>query len=127
MKSVMIAAGVLTLALAGCQTASQQQPKQVWVRADGQSIRGNPRLEQQGQIDLTICKGETQKAAVGMAPIYYSGIAGAVNAAMIEQQRGSALKDVAIGCMAEKGYILSTEEEAEARRAAAGARPRRRG
>ncbi|MBB3020656.1 hypothetical protein FHR70_003742 [Microvirga lupini] len=126
MKLVSIAAiGAVALGLAGCQTtADQQQPKKVFVRADGQSIRGNPRLEQQAELDKTICIGETQKAAVGMSPIYYRGVVGAIQAGMIENQRQSALLDVAIGCMASKGYVVSTEEEAAARQAAR-SRPRR--
>lgn len=125
MKSLILAAGVLTLALAGCQTTAQQ-PRKAFVRADGQSIRGNPRLEQQAELDKTICIGETQKAAVGMAPIYYQGIAGAINAGIIEGQRQNALMDVAIGCLASKGYILSTEEEAERRYIASRTRSTRR-
>ena len=96
----------------------------VWVRIDGQSVRDNPTLEQQFVLDGTICKGETQKSAVGMAPIYYRGIAGAINAGIIESQRQDALVDVAKGCMAEKGYIYVTEQEGEARIAAAKARRR---
>ena len=126
MKSALFAVGAVALALAGCQTTGEQQPKKVWVRADGQSIRGNPKLEQQGELDLTVCRGETQKAAVGMAPIYYRGIAGAINASIIESQRQDALLDVIKGCMASKGYILSTEEEAAARQAAYEAKHRRR-
>jgi hypothetical protein len=98
----------------------------VFVRADGQSIRGNPRLEQQAELDKAVCIGETQKAAVGMPPIYYQGLAGAINAGIIEGQRQNALMDVAIGCLASKGYILSTQEEAEARYLAAQSRTRRR-
>jgi hypothetical protein len=126
MKFVSILAiGASALALAGCQRAGQQGPKMVWVRIDGQSVRSNPKLEQQFVLDGTICKGETQKSAVGMAPIYYRGIAGAINASIIENQRESALMDVAKGCMAEKGYIYVTEQEADARFAAAAAKPRR--
>jgi hypothetical protein len=125
MRPVSIAAvGAVALALAGCQTAAQQEPKMVWVRIDGQSVRDNPTLEQQFVLDGTICKGETQKSAVGMAPIYYRGIAGAINASIIESQRQDALVDVAKGCMAEKGYIYVTEQEGEARIAAAKARRR---
>src|SRR5215207_15300 len=75
-KLVFVAAAASVL-LSACQTT--QTPKPVWLRADGQSVRGNSALEQQGQLDRTICKGETQKAAVGMAPIYYSGRAATAN------------------------------------------------
>jgi outer membrane lipoprotein SlyB len=125
MKSVLLAVGVVSLALAGCQTTANQQPQRVWVRTDGQPIRGNPKLMQQGELDWTICKGETNKVALGVAPIYWSGIAGAINASMIEEQQKKALVEVAIGCMAQRGYELITVEEAEARRAAYDSRRRR--
>lgn len=89
------------------------------MRADLRRISGNPELEQQAELDKTICLGETQKTAAGMSPIYYRGIGGAINAAIIENERGAALKDVAIGCMAQRGYIRVTKEEGEARIAAA--------
>jgi hypothetical protein len=39
-----------------------------------------------------------------MAPIYYRGIGGAIDAAIIQQQRQALLEDVAKGCMAQRGY-----------------------
>ena len=118
MKPIVLAAvGVATFAVAGCQTAGQKQ-NITFVRADGRPMRGNAKLEQQFQLDATICKGEMQKIAAGAAPIYYSGIVGAVNAEMIAQGKKNALLDVGKGCMAERGYVQISEEEAEARRLA---------
>ena len=44
-----------------------------------------------------------------MAPIYYQGLSGAIDASAIEGQRMAALTDVAKGCMAQKGYIQVAE------------------
>lgn len=116
MKLISISAiGAAALVLAGCQTTAEQQPKRVWVRTDGRPIANNPKLLQQGELDWTICKGETNKVALGVAPIYWRGIAGAINASIIEEQQKKALVDVAIGCMAQRGYRLIPQEEAEAR------------
>jgi len=88
---------LLGLGLAACQTT---QPNLIWVRADGRPVS-----PQQFELDKTICLGETQKSAVGMAPVYYHGIGGAIDAAILENQRGSALQDVGRGCMAQHGYL----------------------
>jgi len=124
MKSTLIAVGVAALVLAGCQTTAEQ-PQRGWVRVDGRPMIGNPQLTQQLQIDQTICLGETSKAASGMQPVYWRGIGGAIQAQMIENQRTDMLTNVAKGCMAEKGYMLMTAEEAAAFRASrAQSRPR---
>jgi hypothetical protein len=123
MKPLLLAAvGAASLALAGCQTTSQQS-QMTWVRIDGQSSINNPKIQQQFQIDRLVCQGETNKAASNMQPVYWRGIAGAVQAQMVENQRTDTLKGVAEGCMAEKGYIQVTMEEAQARNAAR-SRPR---
>ena len=89
----------IIFALAGCVTA-QQGPTKIWVRADGKPV-----AQGQYQIDSTICIGETQKSAVGMPPIYYQGLAGAISASIIQDQREAALVQVAEGCMAQRGYL----------------------
>jgi hypothetical protein len=119
MRITLISFIGLTLVMAGCQ--STPQDPEVWVRLDGQRITGSPILEQQSEVDKAICAGQTQQAAVGMAPVYYSGLAGAISAAAISNQRSAALTDVAKGCMAQRGYMrvpLSQAEEARARFAA---------
>lgn len=87
----------LGLGLAACQSTQQNY---TWVRADGRAVS-----PQQFELDKTICLGETQKSAVGMAPVYYHGIGGAIDAAILENQRGAALQDVGRGCMAQRGYL----------------------
>mgnify|MGYP001759981283 FL=1 len=97
--------------LVGCQTMPADN--MIWLRTDGQSQAGNPHLAQQFQIDSTVCKGETQKSAVG-APIVYSNgsIASEVSAAVTSSQQGNALNDVLKGCMAQKGYMLVPKDQA---------------
>ena len=114
-----LAAIALAAAVAGCQTAAQNGPVYGWMRADLRRISGDPERERQAALDKAVCLGETQKSAVGMAPVSYRGIGGAIDAAILENQRGDALKDVAKGCMAQRGYLYVTREEAEAQLAAA--------
>lgn len=94
---------VLCLVTGACASAPAEQL--VFIRTDGQSTAGNPALEQQGLIDRTICAGQTQQSAIGAPIVYYQGIGGAIDAAVIQGQRQGALSDVARGCMAQKGYI----------------------
>ena len=96
--------------ISGCATVPQE--KLVFIRTDGQQIRGNAALEQQGEIDKTVCVGQTQQSALGM-PIVYTGggLAGALEAGAISGQRQASLTDVAKGCMAQKGYVQVPESE----------------
>lgn len=107
MRKIAIAA--LCVALGGCAAA----PKMGWVRVDGQSARENPVLATQFEVDTTSCLGERNKAALSGATVAGGGIAGAMAAA----DRSNAADTVARGCMAEKGYLLIKEDEAEAKRA----------
>lgn len=99
----------LCLALGGCAAA----PKMVWLRVDGQTVRENPVLQTQAEIDGTSCLGERNKAALSGVTVAGGGIAGALAAA----ERTNAADTVARGCMAEKGYLLVREDEADAKRA----------
>ena len=105
-----IAIGALTLA--GCATPPPPDPL-LWTRTDGQKITGNAALEQQDQIDEAICKGEGQKSAVVIAPIYYSGLAGAIRAAQIQNEHRESLTDIVKGCMAQHGYIAVPASQAD--------------
>ena len=95
--------------LGGCAAA----PKMVWLRVDGQTVRENPVLQTQAEIDGTSCLGERNKAALSGVTVASGGLAGAMAAA----DRSAAADTVARGCMAEKGYLLVREDEAEAKRA----------
>jgi hypothetical protein len=103
--------GILALcaALGGCAAA----PQMLWVRTDGQTIRENPVLVQQAELDRTICTGERSKAALSGVTFTGGGFAGAIAA----QQRTVGADQVGQGCMAEKGYVLVQEDQAEAKRA----------
>lgn len=109
-KKAVIGAAVAAMSawLAACAT----QPKVMWLRLDGQRTSDNPVLHQQAEVDKTICAGEMQKANVSGVTVANGTIASIVAA----QQRSDAVGDVLKGCMAEKGYILVKEEEAEAQR-----------
>jgi uncharacterized lipoprotein YajG len=95
--------------LAGCA----QQPKVVWVRADGQRASVNPVLATQFELDSTACLGERNKAALSGVTVASGGFAAIAAAA----ERGAAADTVARGCMAEKGYLLVPEDQAEAKSA----------
>lgn len=113
MKFKCIAALALSaMMLAGCQTTPQVQ--MVWVRTDGHRLAENPAYGQQFSIDKTICLGEVQKTAATAPIIYYQGLAGAIDAAMIQQQHNQAYLDIIKGCMAQKGYVYVPLSQAPA-------------
>lgn len=95
---------VLCAALGGCATA----PKMLWVRSDGQSVRANPVLQTQIELDSTSCLGERNKANLSGVTLAGGGISGIVAA----QNRSDAADTVQRGCMAEKGYLLVPEDQA---------------
>ena len=90
---------LLILAFAGCAA----QPKMLWIRTDGQPMRGNPVLFEQYRIDITICDGEGSKADLS---------AGADN-----PRRFREVPVIFEGCMAQRGYIRVLESELETRAA----------
>jgi len=96
---------VAALALAGCA------PHMIYLRADGQMAAGDPVLQQQFEMDHTICQGDMQKANVSGVTFAGGGIVGAVAAA----NRNEAVGQVGQGCMAEKGYVLVREDQAAAK------------
>lgn len=100
----------LCAALSGCATAP---PPMQWIRTDGKRSAGDPVLAQQFDVDRTVCLGERQKAALSGVTLASGGFA----AALAAQERGNSADAVAKGCMAEKGYLLVPEDQAEVRRA----------
>jgi hypothetical protein len=58
-----------------------------------------------------MCLGEREKADLSGVTVAQGGLAGIVAA----QQRGQAADAVGQGCMAQKGYVMVREDEAEAR------------
>ena len=95
----------VALALAGCA------PHMIYLRADGINPVGDPVVNQQFEMDRTICQGDMQKANVSGVAITGGGIPGVVAAA----NRSNAVAQVGQGCMAEKGYVLVKEADAPAK------------
>jgi hypothetical protein len=104
-KTILILAAV---SLVGCA----QQPKQVFIRTDGQSIKGNAALEHQYQIDATVCEGDMQKANMSGTQF----CRGAVDCAVAGAVRGEQAMTVGKGCMAQRGYMAVLETEADAKK-----------
>ncbi|WP_315701856.1 MULTISPECIES: hypothetical protein [unclassified Bradyrhizobium] len=105
----LISGIALCCVLGSCAAA----PKMVWLRVDGQPAKDNPVLRTQYEVDATACLGERNKAALSGVTFTGGGVGGAIAAA----ERSNAADTVARGCMAEKGYLLVKEEEAEQKRA----------
>jgi hypothetical protein len=82
-----------------------------WVRVDGQRSAQNPVLAQQFEIDRTVCLGERQKASLSGVTVASGGIA----AVLAAQDRANSADTVARGCMAEKGYLMVPQDQAEAK------------
>lgn len=81
--------------VAGCQTA--KAPPMMWVRVDGVSMVGNEDLARQFEADIVACRGIRQRTLiVAPAPVNAFDAAG----------MNAALRDVARGCMADRGYLL---------------------
>lgn len=91
--------------LSGC--ATEPPVKMTWIRIDGS--RPDPA---QYEVDATICQGAMAQAAVGQTPVYYSGLAGAIAAGAIVAERNQGIEAIGKGCMAQRGYLRVTEEEA---------------
>jgi hypothetical protein len=109
MRNLLLAALAASI-LAACATAP---PPMAWVRTDGQRAAGDPVLAQQFDVDRTVCLGERQRAALSGVTIASGGLA----AAMAAQDRGNSADAAARGCMADKGYLMVPEDQAEAKRA----------
>jgi hypothetical protein len=98
---------VLCAALGGCAAA----PNMLWLRADGQHMRDNPIYAQQFEMDGTVCLGERSKANLSGVTFTGGGLSGIAAAS----NRAAAADSVQRGCMAEKGYLLVPEDQAEAK------------
>lgn len=99
--------------LAACQTQAPQE-QYLWVRTDGRSGAADPALTAQYEIDRTVCFGEVQKSAAGAPVIYYSGLDGAISAAMLQSQYTKVYVDIMKGCMAGRGYLMVPASQAAA-------------
>lgn len=99
----------LCAVLGGCAA----QPKMLWLRADGQRAADNPALRTQFELDGTACLGERNKANLSGVSVIGGGLAGMAAAA----ERSAAADTVQRGGMAEKGYLLVPEDQAESKQA----------
>ncbi len=104
---------IISIVIVGTVVAACAGPKLVPVRMDGQRITESPVLAHGYEADHTICRGETQKANLSKTKHYYGGVAGIAESLDQAQAAG----DVYAGCMAQRGYAMVKEEEAEAKRA----------
>lgn len=100
MRSV-VALAVAALTLSGCATPS------VYLLADGRAPGSDPVLNQQFEMDRTICNGDMQKANLSGVTVSGGGFAGV--AATVE--RNQAASQVGVGCMASKGYVLVPQDQ----------------
>jgi hypothetical protein len=79
----------------------------LFICADGRAPGADPVLNQQFEMDRTICQGQMQKANVSGVTFTGGGVAGAVAAA----DRSNAVGQVGQGCMAEKGYVAVPQDQ----------------
>jgi hypothetical protein len=94
-----------SLALTACA------PHTLYLRADGVPPASDPVLNQQFEMDRTICQGDLQKANLSGVTFTTGGLAGIAAAS----NRAAAAGQVGQGCMAEKGYVLVKEDDAPAK------------
>lgn len=90
-----------TLTLSACTTRSVMN----FNRFDGRADAG---AAAQFQQDDAICKGEVAKAQAMAAPIYMGrSLPDVMEAGMIEGQRNNSLRQIMVGCMAQRGYAMT--------------------
>jgi hypothetical protein len=73
-------------------------------QSDGRMPASDPVLNQQFDMDRTICQGDMQKANLSGSLRDWGAIS-----------RGTAVSQVGQGCMAEKGYVLVPEDQVAAK------------
>jgi hypothetical protein len=92
---------LLSLSLPACTSRTMMS----FNRLDG---RSDAMAQAQIQQDDAICKGEVAKAQAMAAPIYMGrSLADAMGAGMLEGQRTNALRQIMVGCMAQRGYTMT--------------------
>ena len=101
-----VGAAIAASLLAGC---AADQPKPLFIRADGKPVTGNPALETQFELDRAVCEGESNKANLSGVTLAGGGFAGAI----AQAQRHSSALEVGRGCMAARGYLLSNDRDAD--------------
>jgi hypothetical protein len=79
----------------------------LYLRADGVAPGSDPVLNQQFEMDRTVCNGDRQRAS--LSGVTFAG--GGWGAVAAQANRNQAAGQVAQGCMAEKGYVLVPEDQ----------------
>lgn len=99
----ILGAILLTLAIPACTSRTVMNFNRLDGRSDAAAAAA------QFQQDDAICKGEAAKAQAMAAPIYMGrSLADAMEAGMLEGQRNNALRQIMVGCMAQRGYSMTT-------------------
>jgi hypothetical protein len=114
MRSLWLVSLAASMALGGGCVQQPPPPPMVWIRTDGISIKENPAFAQKFDVDKTVCEGEMQKANLSGTQI----CRGLADCIVQGQQRGSAVGIVGKGCMADRGYVLVPEDQAQSQMAA---------
>jgi hypothetical protein len=96
----ILGALLLTVSLPACTTRTVMNFSRLDGRSDATALA-------QFQQDDAICKGEAAKAQAVAAPIYMGhSLADAMEAGMLEGRRNNALRQIMVGCMAQRGYTM---------------------
>jgi hypothetical protein len=97
----ILGAILLLLACSACTTRTVMNFNRLDGRSDAAALA-------QFQQDDAICKGEVAKAQAMAAPIHMGrSLADAMEAGMLEGQRNQALRQIMVGCMAQRGYSMT--------------------
>ncbi len=97
----VLGALLLSLSLPACTTRTVMSFNRLDGRSDAMALA-------QFQQDDAICKGEAAKAQAVAAPIYMGrSLADAMEAGVLEGQRNNALRQIMVGCMAQRGYTMT--------------------
>jgi hypothetical protein len=105
MIRILLATMGVGVLLGGCA----DPVRSVVLRSDGQPISANPALMHAYNMDEAVCMGEVQKAR--LSGVTFSN--GSMAAIADQMDRKDAAATVLRGCLAQKGYLIVREDEAE--------------
>ena len=94
----------------GCATTPKEQ--RVWARADGGSVRETLEEQQKFRMAVAVCKGESQKAGLAGSTVVI-GRGNVFEEAMRDVERGQAMDEVFVGCMAQQNYAFLLQSEVD--------------
>jgi uncharacterized lipoprotein YajG len=96
-------------------TSCAEPPRTAVLRVNGDRVTGNAVLEHTYRTDYAVCMGERQKAALSGVTAY--GGSGGLAGIIASEDRSTAADQVLVGCLAQKGYVIVPEAEADAKSA----------